>query len=159
MYWVVGFIAVIALVLIYSYGTQYFTQAPGTEEEATRTHEEDATPTTGEAPFESGDDFPIDGAVTVVATSTTAEVRTIEIKGGMFYFDVKEIRAKKGEKIRIVFTNTEGFHNWVLDEFNARVPQISAGKTAEVTFTADKIGTFEYYCSVGSHRAQGMKGS
>ncbi len=32
-----------------------------------------------------------------------------------------------------------------------------SGKTF-VEFTADKKGTFEYYCSVGEHRVNGMKG-
>ena len=28
-----------------------------------------------------------------------------------------------------------------------------------VEFTVDKTGTFEYYCSVGQHRANGMVGN
>jgi len=93
------------------------------------------------------------------ATVSQGQVKTIEVSGKPFSFTPSEIRVKKGEKIKIVFKNEEGFHDWVIDEFNARTPQIQAGKTAEVEFTADKIGTFEYYCSVGDHRAKGMKGN
>jgi hypothetical protein len=37
--------------------------------------------------------------------------------------------------------------------------QVGAGASDVVEFTADKAGTFEYYCSVGNHRAMGMKGT
>lgn len=86
-------------------------------------------------------------------------VQEFKVEGGMMYFNPKEIRVKKGDKVRIVFTNKEGFHDWVIDEFNARTPQIRAGETATIEFVADKVGTFEYYCSVGQHRQLGMKGN
>jgi len=35
---------------------------------------------------------------------------------------------------------------------------VTPGTPTSVTFVADKTGTFEYYCSVGNHRAQGMVG-
>ena len=47
----------------------------------------------------------------------------------------------------------------MIDEFGVRTKQITAGQTDEINFTADKVGTFEYYCSVGKHRALGMKGN
>lgn len=87
------------------------------------------------------------------------EVKTFEISGQNFSFSLAEIRVKKGDKVKIIFKNVEGFHDWIIDEFNARTPQINTGETAEVEFTADKTGTFEYYCSVGEHRAKGMKGN
>jgi nitrite reductase (NO-forming) len=65
---------------------------------------------------------------------------------------------KLGETVRINLTNEQGFHDWVIDEFNARTKQINAGQTDTVEFVADKVGTFEYYCSVGNHRQMGMIG-
>jgi len=70
-----------------------------------------------------------------------------------------DIKVKEGDKVRIEFTSTEGFHDWVVDEFNAATSKVGEGSPTFVEFTADKKGTFEYYCSVGSHRAQGMKGN
>ncbi len=75
-----------------------------------------------------------------------------------FSFSQKEIRVKKGDTVKIQFTNKEGFHDWVIDEFNARTKQLQAGQTETIEFVADKTGTFEYYCSVGQHRANGMVG-
>jgi plastocyanin len=93
-----------------------------------------------------------------VSVSVGASVKTFTVSGKPFSFDPSEIRVKKGDTVKIVFKNTEGIHDWVIDEFNVRTPKIQAGQTATIEFIATKTGTFEYYCSVGSHRAQGMKG-
>ena len=71
-----------------------------------------------------------------------------------------DIKVKQGDKVKIEFSSTQGFHDWTLDEFNAATKQVmdTDGSTI-VEFVADKKGTFEYYCSVGSHRANGMKGN
>lgn len=95
---------------------------------------------------------------TTDSESMMGEVKTYEVEGGSFYFTPKEIKVNKGDTVKIVFKNVQGFHDWVLDEFNAKTKQIPAGETDEVTFVADKAGTFEFYCSVGTHRQQGMVG-
>ena len=102
---------------------------------------------------ESGD------VVTGDNTTTTAQVKEFKISGSPFKFSMSEIKVKKGDTVRIVFTNVEGTHDWVIDEFNAATKQLKAGESETIEFVADKAGTFEYYCSVGSHRAMGMKGN
>ncbi|MDP2586199.1 MAG: cupredoxin domain-containing protein, partial [Candidatus Komeilibacteria bacterium] len=87
------------------------------------------------------------------------EVKTFTVGAENFSFNPAEIRVKKGDRVRIVFNNNSGFHDWVLDEFNVRTKQMQGPATETVEFTADKTGTFEYYCSVGTHRAMGMKGN
>ena len=89
----------------------------------------------------------------------TKSSKTFEVSAANFSYDVKEIKVKQGDKVKIVFTNKEGFHDWVIDEFSARTNQLAADKSETIEFVANKKGTFEYYCSVGSHRAMGMKGS
>lgn len=88
-----------------------------------------------------------------------AEVVTFEVSGTNFAFSQTTIRVNEGDTVRIVFTSEDGFHDWVLDEFNAATEQVPTGGVTEVTFVADKAGTYEYYCSVGEHRANGMVGS
>lgn len=88
----------------------------------------------------------------------TEKTRVFAISGKPFEFSVKEIRVKQGDKVRIDFTSTQGLHDWVVDEFNAKTKQLTAGQSESVTFKADKTGTFEYYCSVGNHRQMGMVG-
>jgi cytochrome c oxidase subunit 2 len=92
------------------------------------------------------------------ASVPAGTVKTFNITGQPFSFSLKEIRVKRGDRVKIVFNNQTGLHDWVIDEFNAKTPQIQAGQMAEVEFVADKTGTFEYYCSVGNHRAMGMVG-
>ena len=87
---------------------------------------------------------------------------TLQAENFAFYMDGKEnpeIIVNQGDTVRINFVNNQGFHDWVLDEFNARTPQLQANGTATVEFVANQSGTFEYYCSVGKHREMGMKGT
>lgn len=85
-------------------------------------------------------------------------VKAFTVTGNNFKFDLSEIRVKKGDKVRITFNNQTGFHDFVLDEFNVKTRQYNGAATESVSFLADKVGTFEYYCSVGQHRQMGMKG-
>lgn len=84
--------------------------------------------------------------------------KVFTIHGGNFYFAPNQITVNKGDKVKIVFEADKGFHDFVLDEFNVKTERVSGGQTTGAEFTADKTGTFEFYCSVGSHRAMGMKG-
>ncbi len=85
--------------------------------------------------------------------------RIFKVTGINYDFDTKEIRVKKGETVTIDFESTDGFHDLVIDEFNARTKKVQPGVHTSVTFVADKAGTFEYYCSVGANRAKGMVGN
>jgi plastocyanin len=91
-------------------------------------------------------------------TNPSAEVKAISVTGKKFAFDPKEIRVKKGDRVRIVFKSEGDMHDWKLDEFNAKTEVTEEGNSSGVEFTADRAGTFEYYCSIGNHRAMGMKG-
>jgi len=73
--------------------------------------------------------------------------------------EAPELRVKEGTQVVIKFTSTEGLHDWIVDEFEAATEQVKTGGSTSVTFVASKKGTFEYYCSVGQHRANGMKGN
>lgn len=76
-----------------------------------------------------------------------------------FGYSMDEIRVNEGDTVTITLTNSDGFHDWVVDEFDAATETINEGETTTVTFVADTAGTYEYYCSVGNHRAQGMVGT
>lgn len=87
-------------------------------------------------------------------------VKEVSVAGSPFKFDPATITVKKGDTVRIKFTNVAGMHDWVIDEFNARTKVLTqADATETIEFVADKAGSFEYYCSVGNHRAMGMKGT
>lgn len=93
-----------------------------------------------------------------------SEMKTFVLTGENFKFKMNgannpTLRVKEGDKVKIEFSSVGGFHDWSLDEFNAKTNQVmeSDGMTS-VDFVADKKGTYEYYCSVGQHRQMGMKG-
>ena len=94
----------------------------------------------------------------------TSETKVFILTGENFKFimngdDNPDLIVNEGDKVRIEFTSTSGFHDWVVDEFNAATSKVNEGGTTSIEFTADKKGQFEYYCSVGSHRSLGMKGN
>lgn len=90
---------------------------------------------------------------------TPASVKEFSVEGGMFYFTPKTMTVNKGDTVRITFTNKEGTHDWKLDEFNAATKVLKAGESQTIEFVASTSGSFEYYCSVGTHRQMGMKGT
>ncbi len=89
----------------------------------------------------------------------SADTKVFTVSGVNHAFDVQEIRVKKGDTVTINFESTEGYHDWVVDEFDAATAKVQPGTPTSVTFVADQSGTFEYYCSVGNHRAEGMVGT
>jgi len=86
----------------------------------------------------------------------------IEMTGGNYWFEVEgqrnpTITVKQGDRVRIEFESVDGFHDVVIDRFGASA-QVSTGGRTSLEFVASETGTFEYYCSVGSHRERGMVG-
>lgn len=101
-----------------------------------------------------------------VSTSTTVQLPTtvpatksFTIEASNFSFNPAAIQVNKGDKVSITLVNKNGFHDLVIDGYNVKTNGVNSGQTATVTFVADKVGTFEYYCSVGNHRQMGMKGT
>lgn len=86
-------------------------------------------------------------------------VITFELEGGSFYFKPDEIRVKKGDKVKVVLNSVDMMHDFVIDELDVKTEIIKSGDTGMVEFTADTPGTYEFYCSVGEHRKQGMVGT
>lgn len=99
------------------------------------------------------------GGEAKTTTTPATIVKEFIVEGFNFKFSPSEIRVKKGDTVKIVFKNTGGFHDWVVDEFSAKTKALKAPEEETITFVADKAGTFEYYCSIGSHRQMGMKGN
>ena len=94
-----------------------------------------------------------------VASEPTAGEASFTVIGGNFYYDLDDITVQEGDEVTITFKAAEGTHDFVLDEFGVQSETVSGDDETTVTFTADKKGTFEFYCSIGDHRAQGMVGT
>lgn len=74
------------------------------------------------------------------------------------WFSVKEIKVKKGDLVRVKVTNTKGTHDFVLDEFGVKL-ETPVNEEVVAEFVADKVGSFEYYCSKPGHKARGQWGT
>jgi len=92
------------------------------------------------------------------AMQADEKVKAFEVDGSNFKFSPNILTVNEGDTVKITFKNTQGFHDFVIDEFNAKSKTIQANQTDELTFVASKKGTFQYYCSVGNHRTMGMVG-
>lgn len=97
-------------------------------------------------------------AKTAVSFPLTKDTVSISVDAGSFFYSIKEIRVKKGQKIKITLSAKDAMHDFVIDEFGVKMPLTKEGQTNAIEFTADKTGVFEYYCSVGQHRKNGQVG-
>lgn len=165
-FFIFALIAVIAGVAILN-----FTESPAptpvptnsSSQEITNTPHETTTGETSQAESETptnavsaGTDVGMEYPETVVTPDQKTKV--FEVTGENFKFNLSEIRVQEGDTVVIMFKSTDGFHDFVIDAFNARTEKVRTDGTSQVTFVASKKGTFEYYCSVGSHRVNGMVG-
>jgi len=147
------------------------TQAPPTPSDTASTETTQAViteVTTSTVPTTTGSDTTPEATTTTAAETIPTEAGpnevTFVVTGQNFKFQMDgetrpELKVKEGDKVRIEFTSIGGFHDWIIDEFNAATTRVNTGGSTVVEFIADKKGTFQYYCSVGSHRQQGMFGN
>lgn len=102
----------------------------------------------------------IEATATPTATITPTEVVNgeISVEAGSFYFKPNLIRVKKGEKVKLTLNAVSMMHDFNIDELGVKVPLTKNGTSSTVEFIPTKAGEFEFYCSVGSHRANGQVG-
>lgn|GEM_PF-1425636 len=77
-------------------------------------------------------------------------------------FSLSTLNVSPGDSVTINLTNSGGFHDFVISELGVASAAINSGGTTSVSFTVPGSAagsTYEYFCSIGSHRAQGMVGS
>ncbi|HVS79795.1 MAG TPA: cupredoxin domain-containing protein [Candidatus Paceibacterota bacterium] len=172
---VIWIIVIVVLVLLGIYAVEHRSNPLDTGEEATttplQTDENGAEGQTGsETASSSVENAPI-AATSGEQSGASADVnaranvaapaaeKTFTVSGKNFTFTPSTITVNKGDKVKIVFQNTEGTHSFQIDGYNVGTQTIAAGQEATVEFTADKAGSFQYYCSVGTHRQMGMVGT
>ncbi len=101
----------------------------------------------------------VEGASSSARVVTDNGITTVTMEAGSFYYKPNEVKVKKGDKVKIVMNSVDMLHNFNIDELNVHLPMTKSGETNTVEFTADKVGTFQYYCSVGQHRQHGQVGN
>ncbi|OGZ04204.1 MAG: hypothetical protein A2648_01320 [Candidatus Lloydbacteria bacterium RIFCSPHIGHO2_01_FULL_41_20] len=140
---------VVVVVLIAGGGWFYLSRPANIAPEA------DNAPQTG---TQTNTEMPIIDSVNIPVRGAEV-IKEFTIIGSPFLFSPSSMTVKKGDTVRITFKNSGGTHDFKIDEFNVATKKINDGAEETVEFIADKTGSFEYYCSVGNHRAMGMKGT
>jgi heme/copper-type cytochrome/quinol oxidase subunit 2 len=111
------------------------------------------SPTTGTSGMASPSASP------TAETGSTEDVKVVEVEAGSFYYKPNEIRVKKGQKVKITLKSVSMMHDFVIDELKVKAPITKSGSVSTVEFVADKVGKFQYYCSVADHKAKGQVGT
>lgn len=94
-------------------------------------------------------------------TTTTAAGKIVEvvINASNFKFAPTKIEVNKGDTVKLTLKSAGSSHDFVIDELEVATSELGDGEEEEIEFVAEKVGTFEFYCSVGNHRKMGMVGS
>ena len=94
------------------------------------------------------------------ANSTQSQIdRTIELDAFNYGYSMENITIEEGDRVQIVMTSTQGYHDFVIDALDVQSAEISAGGTTTFEFVANETGEFPFYCSIGNHRERGMEGT
>ncbi len=89
----------------------------------------------------------------------TVVVKEFEFTNEGFKFSPNTFTVKKGDRVKVTYTNGGGTHDFRIDGYNVGTKVLQKDVSESFEFVADKAGSFEFYCSVGNHRAMGMKGT
>lgn len=95
----------------------------------------------------------------VPSSVPTGPVKEFTVVGKNFSFSPATITVNQGDTVKINFQDSDGHHNLVIDGYNVSTDTLETGDSTSVTFVADKAGSFQYYCSVPTHKDKGMVGT
>jgi len=87
------------------------------------------------------------GAAADVSGNLENGVRVIQMRAFQFNFDPNPVIVIEGDKVKLVVTSTDVTHGFSIAEFGVNV-QLIPGRPSIIDFTADKAGTYTFYCSV-----------
>jgi cytochrome c oxidase subunit 2 len=82
------------------------------------------------------------------SNSYEGEEVVIDVTTQQFQFTPNEITVNKGDHVLLRITSLDVTHGIQLEEFNIYNVETPAGETTEVSFVANKVGTFYFYCTV-----------
>jgi len=79
---------------------------------------------------------------------------TFDITAKSWEFTPNEIKVKQGDHVILKVTSIDKKHGFAIDEYGINEPLMPNQET-EIEFTADKKGTFEFYCNVPCGKGHG----
>jgi len=89
----------------------------------------------------------VGGAIPAAAQGTSPAYHEFTMTAQNYEFNPSVIKVKRGEKVRLLITATDRDHGIKIQGYD--IDQVlKKGATETIEFTADKVGTFEFKCSV-----------
>jgi len=150
-------LAIVVVIVIAILGFIFWRgQNSGGSEETTEVDQISEQSPVGEAIMDGEEVMEKDGAMMEGEEDTN--VVNVEIEAGSFYFSPNVINAKVGDTVRVTINAVDLQHDFVIDELDVQSDLVT-GSSSTFEFVASEAGQFEFYCSVGNHRAQGMVGT
>ncbi len=77
----------------------------------------------------------------------TQEVKEFSIIAKNWEFEPSEIKVKKGDKVKLTIKSIDVEHGFSIPDFNVS-KKLIPDETEVIEFTADKTGTFTFFCNV-----------
>lgn len=78
---------------------------------------------------------------------TSGEWHVVKMTARKYQYDPNVITVKQGEKVRLIITALDRDHGFDLKAFGIN-QRLKKGDPATIEFSADKVGTYEFKCSV-----------
>lgn len=85
--------------------------------------------------------------VPLPATASAPQTHRIEISARQFAYEPATLTVNRGDTITFRLESLDAVHGLFVDGYGVNL-QAEPGKSAEVTFVADKEGTFKFRCSI-----------
>ncbi len=82
-----------------------------------------------------------------VEGTATGNVKEFKIEAFQFGFDPAIIEVNQGDDVRIIASSRDVPHGFAIDEYGINL-YLDGLRSKTVEFTADKAGTFTFYCNV-----------
>ena len=79
--------------------------------------------------------------------SGSGSLKEFEMVAKQFEFMPEAIEVSQGDRVKIILTSADVTHGFAINEYGIN-ERIVPGQPTVVEFTADKKGTFTFYCSV-----------
>ena len=81
------------------------------------------------------------------APSADSSVKSFEITAKNWEFSPSTITVNQGDTVKLTISSVDVKHGFALPDYNVSV-NLFPGSSETVEFVADKVGTFNFYCSV-----------
>ncbi len=84
---------------------------------------------------------------TTLQPATGASVKEFKMTAKQWEFQPSTITVNKGDLVKLSVTSVDVSHGFGLPDFNVS-EFLSPGKTVNIEFVADKVGSYSFFCNV-----------